>query len=212
MQYFKAVYDISVLLGKENAIYPGDMPYSRETASAIASGANCNLSNLMLCAHSGTHIDCPAHFIEGTKTIEAYPVERFILPAQVVSIDDCDSITQENMKEVNIQKGEALLFRTQNSILGLSRNGVFSEKFVYLSEDAAKLCVDLGASLVGIDYISIDKYGDDAPVHRRLLEKDILILEGIDLRSVPPGRYTLIALPLRIKDVEAAPARAILLK
>jgi arylformamidase len=210
MQCFGSVYDISVLLGEENITFPGDMPYSRETASTIKAGDDCNLSSLVLCAHSGTHIDAPAHFIEGGKTIEEYPIETFILPCQVISIEGGNPIKPEDLKGIDIRKGDAVLFRTHNSLCGLSRSGIFSERYVYLSEDAAGLCVDCGVRLVGIDYISVDKYGDDAPVHRRLLENDVLILEGIDLQRVPPGRYMLIALPLRIKDVEAAPARAIL--
>jgi arylformamidase len=212
MQCFGSVYDISVLLGEENITFPGDVPYSRETAFSITAGDYCNLSNLILCAHSGTHIDAPAHFIEGAKTIEEFPVERFILPCCVVNIEGEGPVKSEDLKGIDIHKGHALLFRTQNSLCGLSRGGTFSETHVYLSEDAAAFCVELGVSLVGIDYISVDKYGEDSPIHRMLLDNDVLILEGIDLKPIPAGRYMLIALPLRIKGAEGAPARAILLR
>ncbi len=92
-------------------------------------------------------------------------------------------------------------------------NPVFSEEYVCLTPDAARLCVSRGVGLVGIDYLSVDSYEDASlPVHRTLLENDILILEGIDLKDVPCGRYTLICLPLRIKDAEASPVRAVLVR
>jgi len=210
---FEAAYDISVVLGEGDAVYPGDVPYSKEMATTIAAGANYNLSTLRLSAHSGTHIDAPAHYIPGAKTLDMYPPERFILAANVMFIEDNESINSDVLRHAEIKKGEAVLFKTHNSLSGLCKNGKFSEKFVYLSKEAAELCIDLGISLVGIDYVSIEKYRDDAaPVHHTLLKNDVLILEGIDLSRVTPGRYMLAALPLRIKDTEAAPARAILLR
>lgn len=207
---FRAVYDISLILG-EAATYPGDTPYSREMISEISSGADYDLSTLTLCAHAGTHLDAPAHFIAGGKTLDQYPLSRFLLPAQVISVDDDESIPRDALEGVDVRAGEALLFKTRNSRCGLPRQRTFNEDFVYLSEDAAQLCLDLGASLVGIDYFSVDKYGNDtAPVHYLLLKNDILLLEGIDLKEVSPGEYFLLCSPLRIKGAEAAPARAIL--
>ena len=212
-QCFVETYDISVGLGEESPVYPGDVPYSKETTSTIAAGANYNLSAIRLSAHSGTHIDAPAHYIEGAKTLDMYPLERFILTAHVIFIEDDESIESDMLKHADIKAGEAVLFKTHNSVSGLYKSDTFSERFVYLSKEAAKLCVDLGISLVGIDYISIERYGDDdAPVHHMLLKNDVLILEGINLNKVPSGRYMLAALPLKIKNLEAAPARAILLR
>jgi arylformamidase len=207
---FRAVYDISLILG-EAATYPGDTPYSREKVSEIASGADYDLSTLTLCAHAGTHLDAPAHLIAGGKTLDQYPLNRFLLPARVVPVDDDESIPRDALKDVDVSAGGALLFKTRNSLCGLPRQSTFTEDFVYLSEDAAQLCLDLGASLVGIDYLSVDKYGNDAaPVHRLLLKNDVLILEGIDLKEVSPGEYFLLCSPLKVKGAEAAPARAVL--
>jgi arylformamidase len=210
MPCFKAVYDISLPLG-ETATYPGDTPYSREMVSEIASGSDYDLSTLILSSHAGTHLDAPAHFIAGGKTLDLYPLERFLLPAHVVSIDDDVSITQYALKAVDIDEGEALLFKTKNSLRGLSRQSKFTEDFVYLSKDAAQFCLDLGVSMVGIDYLSIDKFGNDqSPIHNLLLQNDVLILEGIDLIDVPAGEYTLFCAPIRVSGAEAAPTRAIL--
>ena len=209
---FKNVHDISVLLGLENADYPGDDPYNRAEVSSISNGAAYNLSTLTLSAHSGTHIDAPAHFLEKAKTIDLYPPENFILPAHVIHVEDAESIKPASLDGLKTERGDALLFKTINSTSGLSRSGIFSEKFVYMSEEAADMCVNLGAGLVGIDYISIDRYkGDEAPVHRKLLKEGILILEGINLKDVPSGNYTLFCPPLKMKGAEASPVRALLL-
>lgn len=210
----KVWYDISMLLG-ETATYPGDAPYSREIVSEIRSGATSsyNLSTLIMSAHAGTHIDAPAHFISGGKTLDQYPLKRFLLPARVVYIEDGDSVPPDALKDVDIKAGEALLFKTQNSLRGLPRKSDFTEKFVHLSFETAQLCLDLGVSLVGIDYLSIERYGDDAaPVHHLLLKNDVLILEGIDLKAVAPGEYFLFCLPIRVQGAEAAPSRAVLVR
>ena len=206
------VYDISVLLGLENADYPGDDPYTRVEVSSISDGASCNLSSLTLSAHSGTHIDAPAHFLEKGKTIDLYSPENFVLPAHVINVEDVESIKPDILDGLKMERGDALLFKTINSTSGLSRSGLFSEKFVYMSEEAALMCVDLGVGLVGIDYISIDRYKDDkAPVHHKLLKEGILILEGINLSDVPSGDYTLLCPPLKMKGAEASPVRALLI-
>jgi arylformamidase len=210
MPCFNEVYDISLLLG-ETATYPGDAPFSREMLFEIASGANYDLSTLTLSSHAGTHLDAPAHFIAGGKTLDLYPLKRFILPAHVVSVYDDEAITQDTLFGIEIKEGDALLFKTKNSLRGISGQGIFTKDFVYLSADAAKYCLDLGVSMVGIDYLSIDQFGNDlSPVHNLLLGNDVLILEGIDLLKVPPGEYILFCTPLRVKGAEAAPARAIL--
>jgi arylformamidase len=82
-----------------------------------------------------------------------------------------------------------------------------------MSPEAADFCVEKKVSLVGIDYGTIDRYGaQDFPAHHKLLGNDILILEGINLKEVPPGRYTLFCPPLKIKGAEGSPARAILIR
>jgi arylformamidase len=210
---FKEIYDISLLLGKEDVCYPGDTPYSRKEASSIWKGAAYNLSSLTLSSHAGTHIDAPAHFLKKGKTIDQYLAQYFVLPVHVIAVEDKDSIKPESLQNLDIESGDALLFKTFNSISGLSCNGSLSEKFVYMSEAAAHLCVDLKVGLVGIDYLSIDRYSDEAaPVHRILLENDILILENINLRNVSAGDYTLFCPPLKIMDGEASPVRALLLR
>lgn len=210
---FTEMYDISALIGKV-AAYPDDREFSREWTSRTEAGADCNISALTLCAHAGTHLDSPFHLLPGSRTLDMYPLQRFITLAQVVSVKEEEkSIQPFALQGLEIRTGEALLFRTNNSTRGLLKKADFRERFVYLSAEAAQLCVDSGVGMVGIDYLSVDRFGDEAlPAHRCLLENDVLILEGIDLQGVPPGRYLLLCLPLRIKGGEASPVRAVLIR
>jgi arylformamidase len=205
-------YDISTTLG-EVAAYPGDQEYFREWTSRIEGGAGCNISAFTLCAHAGTHLDAPFHLLQKGKTLDMYSLERFITPAQVVAAEEADSIQPSALQNLEIKKGEALLFKTNNSTRGLLQKTDFQEEYVYLSAEAAQLCAASGVCMVGIDYLSVDRYGDPTlPAHHRLLENDVLILEGINLREVPPGRYLLICLPLRMKGSDASPVRAVLIR
>lgn len=210
-QMYKEIYDISVLLGGEEIAFPGDTPYCRDLVVTIEQSGICDVSRLTLSSHAGTHLDAPSHQIKSAKSIDQYPLERFIIPAHVVQIEDKELIKPAELERLDIREGEALLFRTDNSASGKCVNGVFSEKFVYLSAEAADLCVERRVSMVGIDYVSIDRFGDEAnPAHKKLLGNDILILENINLKEVVPGRYILLCLPLKIKCGEGSPVRAIL--
>jgi arylformamidase len=209
---YKTIYDISVVLGEESINFPGDTPYSRELLSTMEGGGVCELSKLQLSAHSGTHIDAPAHFIKQGKTIDRYESGRFILSTVVADMGNRPVCLPEDLLDIHIQPGEALLLRTENSSSGRCRNGVFSEEFVYITKETAQLCVEKEISLVGLDYITIEEYGNDGfDAHQTLLSADVLILEGIDLQNVPAGRYTLLCLPLKMKGAEASPVRAVLL-
>jgi arylformamidase len=209
---FKEIYDISAPLNTVPA-YPGDRPYIREWTARLDEGNDYSLSAIAFCSHSGTHLDFPSHLLKSGRCQEQYSLKRFIIPAEVISVPGEGPILPSSLQDCKIDKGQALLFKTGNSKRRLMHQAVFSEESVYLTLHVARLCVAEEVSLVGIDYLSVDKYGDDSlPVHRTLLENDILILEGIDLAAVPCGRYSLICLPLSIKDAEASPVRAVLVR
>lgn len=211
-QNFKEIYDISVPLNMA-PIYPGDRPFSQEWMARLDGGDGYNLSAFALGSHAGTHLDFPAHLLDGGKRQDDYPPQSFIMPAEVVCVNEDGPVMPGSLPESGIESGQALLFKTGNSRQRLMHQADFSEDFVSLSAQAARLCVVRGVGLIGIDYLSVDKYEDDSlPVHRTLLENDVLILEGIDLETVPCGRYTLICLPLMIAGAEASPVRALLIR
>ncbi len=209
---YQNVYDISVILGEQAPDWPGDPIFRREILCRIEKDCPFELSALAMSSHSGTHIDMPSHFIPGGKNLDDYAARDFILPARVAEIADSVSVKADHIQQLDIAAGTALLFKTSNSLSGLCVSRNFSEKYVYLSPEAADICIEKKIRLAGIDSLSIEKCGEeDCPVHRTLLEKDILILEGLNLKDVPPGDYTLLCLPLRIKDGEASPVRAVLM-
>jgi len=203
------LHDISVVLGEQSITYPGDPAFARETLG----GESGEAMKLTMCAHSGTHLDAPAHFFPEGRHLDDYALADFVLPAQVVEILDPEAVTDRDLAEVATQPGEAILFRTGNSHSGRAVSGQFSERYVYLAAEAAQWCVDRQLGLVGLDYISVGESGDsDAPAHHILLGQGVLVLEGINLADVRPGRYTLLCFPLRIKGAEGSPVRAVLIE
>lgn len=204
-------YDISLRLGDEALTYPGDPEYSRKELSSTKDGQPFNLSSLSMSAHHGTHLDMPAHIFEGRTTVDELNVDRFVMPARVIDIKDSEKVCKEEIEDLDLKKGEALLFKSRNSKSGLSRCGVFSEDYVYISREAAEFCVSKEIALLGIDYVSVDDFGDeDLTVHRILLNGRVLILEGIVLDEVEEGEYSLFCFPLKIMGGEASPCRAVL--
>ena len=216
MTKYEKVYDISLMSGENTFTDEGFNlpPYSREQIWKKEEGKLANLSKLVMISHHGTHVDAPFHMISGGKKLDEYPIERWVRPALVVSIKDKEAIRPSELEHLDIKPGDALLFKTNNSISGLATSGgVAAKNWVYVSPEAANFCVEKKVSLIGIDYSSIEKAGDlDFPTHHIILGNDILVVEGISLGEVPPGRYTLFCLPLNLKGSDGAPARAVLVR
>lgn len=202
------IYDLSVPISRELPTYPGDPSVEIRESLSFAKGDSANVSLLNFGAHTGTHVDAPAHFIEGAKKVELLDLEVLIGEAEVVEVpDDVRVIDEDFVKDC---RAERLLFKTRNSDLW-SRD--FRTDFTYLDLPAAKRLVNNGVRLVGIDYLSIEKFGSkDHETHRALLSHDVIILEGLNLSAVPAGKYELICLPLRLRSAlgDGAPARAVL--
>jgi arylformamidase len=213
MIQYDRVYDISVLVGVESGTWPGDPPYARRLISALADGKVADVSLLTMTAHTGTHLDAPGHFIPGGRKLDELPAEKFLLPARVIASDDPAAVPAEEIEAAGIRPGQAVLLKTRNSTTGRAAGGAFYRDGVYVSAAAAACCVRRRAALVGIDYFTVDRYGDEGfGAHRVLLEAGVLILECINLRDVPPGEYTLVCLPLRLHACEASPVRAVLVR
>jgi arylformamidase len=202
--------DVSVPLVAGMPVFAGDPTYSIELAASIAAGALCNISRLDMGAHSGTHFDAPAHFIDGAATSESMPLDIGLGPAWVADARSIErTMTAADVVGLDIPTGETkILFRTRNSDLWATAG--FSETFLGIDESAAQALIDRGATLVGADYLSIAPYGDPAPTHRTLLGGGAWILEGLDLRNVDPGPVEMLALPLRLVGSDGAPARVLI--
>ncbi len=206
-------YDISIILGKEDVAFPGDTRFRKEFVTSHEHGDMWNVSKLEMSAHSGTHIDVPYHLIGWGKSIEQIPVDSFILNALVLSVDNKRAVHSSTVETADIKPGEAILFKTRNSSDGIVTGGNLSEEYIYITGQSAEICVRKQAALVGIDCSSVDKTdSEDYPVHNILLKNGIFILENINLREVPEGKYTLICLPLKLSGGEASPVRAVLVE
>jgi arylformamidase len=202
--------DISRTISSDAPTYPGDPPLGTEPLCVIGEDAPCNVTRLTgWTTHVLTHVDAPLHFIKDGASLDEMDLTRFVSGALVLEVSG-DAIGPADLPSRAEIEGKSILFKTRNSTEPTP--GRFDEKHVWLSAEAAVQLAASGANLVGIDYLSIDRYGDeDYPAHRALLEASVLILEGVDLADVAPGRYTLVALPLKIAGADGSPVRAVLL-
>jgi arylformamidase len=207
-------YDVTVAISEAVPIYAGDPAASIESFKAIGRGDSANVSNLCFGAHTGTHVDAPNHFIDGTRRVDELEVGKLIGPCRVVEIT-ADVIAIEPEHLPNLNEIERIVFKTRNSVFWSTPEDGFRKDFTYITPDTAAAIAAAGIKLVGIDYLSIEKSGSPGhPVHIALLEKEIVILEGLDLRQVPAGDYDLICLPLKYIGAtgDGAPARTILVQ
>ena len=208
------IYDLSVSISNALPTYPGDPPIQISDWSSFAKGDNANVSALSFGAHTGTHVDAPAHFIQGMKQVESLDLEVLIGAAEVIELPDDQLTISEDFVAANCKPGTIrVLFKTRNSAFWTKDPTDFREDFTYVEPAAAQWLVDHGARLVGVDYLSVEKFhSQDHVVHRTLLAHEVIILEGLNLSEVPAGKYELICLPLRLRSNlgDGAPARAVL--
>jgi arylformamidase len=199
--------DISRRISPEAVSYGDGEPLGMKPVCSVGvNGSNWSITKLDWTTHFLTHVDPPAHHIPGGATLDQVPVARFMGPAIVVEAKG-DAVEASDVPgEI---AGLNILFKTRNS--SVATNAPFARDYVYISAAAAQALVRERVNLVGIDYLSVDPFGAESfPAHTALLGNDILILEGADLSSVSPGRYHLVALPLRIAEGDGSPVRAVL--
>lgn len=203
--------DISVPLHPGLPVWPGNPEVLIEFTMRMAEGKHANVSRMALNVHSGTHIDAPLHFIHEAKTTADIALEKFCGPCQVLSFEGQKAITADGLEALQLPAGASrLLFKTDNSKKWDDPSHSFDTTYCALTAGAARWVADHGIVLVGIDYLSIQLFHDPPDTHVILLEKEVVILETLDLRGVAPGPYELLCLPLSARGVEGIPARALL--
>jgi arylformamidase len=203
------VYDITLPIHEGLITYPGNPETRLIPHDRIAAGDPANVTELRFGSHTGTHLDAAHHFVDGGQTVDELPLDVLIGPARVVEISDVSAIGAAELRAAGIEGETRVLLKTRNQEL-LDRDG-FEEDFAHVTGDGARYLVDAGVRLIAIDYLSIEAFDADEPVaHRTLLEKEIIVVEGVDLREVPAGRYELICLPLKVRGIDGAPVRAVL--
>jgi arylformamidase len=205
-------FDVTVAISRATPIYTGDPGVEVKSFKAIAAGASANVSEIAFGVHTGTHVDAPNHFIDGAKRVHELDPAKLVGPCRVMAVPE-DVVAIEPQHVGDIAGVTRVLFKTRNSQFWASPEDGFRTDFTYLVPETARMLVENGVVLVGIDYLSIEKSGSPGhPVHVTLLEKEIVILEGLDLRDVEPGDYDLICLPLKYEGAtgDGAPARTFL--
>ena len=201
-------HDISLKLSGETVRWVTAAPFELEERRRMSKGDPNNSSALNMSVHSGTHIDASFHFVADGNTIDQLPLERFIGPALVYAVEAKRYITKEHVAGIRLDGATRVLFKTRNSELLHQRE--YDPDFVAFSVEAAQSLVELGVELVGLDYLSVAHADEQVPVHRAFLDHGVVLLEGIDLSAVAPGRYELICLPIPLGDSDGAPCRAVL--
>jgi len=205
-------YDITVPISTELPVYPGDPRIELERVMSLENGDIANVTRLCCSTHIGTHVDPPSHFITGATPLDQLPLETLIGAARIVDVGDVPAIDAATLNRCDLDGVTRVLFKTRNSSFWPESKN-FHEDFVYIEPEAARLLVEIGVRLVGIDYLSVEKFNFVEPeTHLILLGAGVVIVEGLTLRDVPPGDYELTCLPLKIKDGDGSPARVVLRK
>jgi arylformamidase len=206
--------DISVGVHEGTPEWPGDTPYSCRWASSMARGASVNVSAISGSPHVGTHADAPLHVKDGWPGAHELPLEAFYGPCLVVDVSDEKGeigfpVVEAATRRLGVTREEMqrLLLRTGRTIA----TGTFPADWPTLSEECARALLGMGLRLLGVDCPSVDaRESKTLPVHHMIFGGNACVLENLDLRRVPPGRYDLIAFPTKLMGLDAAPVRAVL--
>lgn len=208
------IYDVSVPISTGTPTYPGDPGIEITAWASIKRGDAANVTLLHMGAHTGTHVDAPAHFIEGAGRVGALPLEVLVGRAVVFEIPaEVHAIEARHLRTQDWRGTERVLFKTRNSQFWADTTQGFRTDYTYIAPDAARLLVESGVWLVGVDYLSVEAFKPERyETHEVLLSSGVVIVEGLDLREIAAGVYELICLPLKIAggSGDGAPARAIL--
>ncbi len=196
--------DISRSIHVGMAIYPNNPSFSVRTIQKAGEHASA-LSEIIMGSHTGTHIDALSHIDPMGSGVDAYSLDQFVGPCDVIDIAHDISVIHE--VDLSPTTSPRILIKTRNSS---GNPDEFDSDFVAFAEDAAQELVRRRIVLVGIDGPSIKKKGVHDSVHALFLEAGIVVLEGLSLADVSAGQYELMCLPLPIAGIDGVPVRAIL--
>jgi arylformamidase len=200
------LYDISLPMSSALASWPGDVPCEFRLSWRMADGASVNVGALSTSVHNGTHTDAPFHFLPEGKTIDQLDLDPWLGPCQVVDVSGRPVIEASDLPG-DLYDAPRLLLRTG----GWSDTAAFPARIPVLAAGVPTELRRRGVILIGVDVPSVDQLDSkDLPIHHELGKCAIYILENLNLKDVPTGRYELIALPLRLVGADGSPVRAVL--
>ncbi len=206
------IIDISLPLQENMVIYPGNPEFSLEFIKKIPEFTS-TVSKLSIGSHSGTHVDAPKHVDENGKPISFTDISKLIGPAIVIDCTEVDfgnGITKEILQTKPIKPNMIILLKTKNSKRGYS---TFYSDFIFVDSTGADYLLEKKVRSIGVDYLGIQKYhSGNNIVHKAFLDKEIPIIEGLNLSAASQGTYFLSCLPLNVINAEASMARAVLIE
>jgi arylformamidase len=204
----RVLYDITRPVYVGVPVWPGDADFQLDWTRRIRDGASVNLSELRLSTHTGTHADAPFHAADDGSPVGELPLAPFVGDALLLGVEGWPKISADRLRPLLARQPCArLLYRTGC----WTEPNRFPDRVPALEPAAVELLAERGVSLVGTDAPSVDPLDSkDLPAHHALRAAGMQNLESLLLDDVPPGRYTLIALPLRLLEAEASPIRAVL--
>ena len=204
------IYDISLPIVSGGVVYPENTPIDIAPVKSVATGGSSSISRISFGSHTATHVDAQSHFLDGGTAVDDIPLDVLIGPALLIRFpDDVMAITAAHLRSAGLAGQKRVLFATRNS--GFNRETKFVPDFTYVAPDAAEYLVEQGVQLVGVDYLSIEQFhSGHHRTHKTLLGAGVVIVEGLSLSEPRAGSYELICLPLRLKGLDGAPARAVL--
>jgi arylformamidase len=206
-----SIYDISLPIISGGLVYPGNPEITITPQQEIAKGAGANVSSLAFGSHTATHVDAPKHFFNEGLGVDGLSLDVLMGPAVVIAVDArAMSVGADELRRHELEGHTRVLIKTRNSSFIRERD--FHRDYTYLEPDGAEYLVSLGMRLVGVDYLSVEQFhSGHHRTHRALLERDIVIVEGLDLSVPAAGPYELCVLPLLIPGLDGAPSRAVLI-
>jgi len=203
--------DISINLSSDTPEWPGDTPFACGWTSTLSNGASVNLSTITCSPHVGTHADAPLHVRDGWPGSHELPLEAFYGPATVIDVSDLTGEISYEAVQPLLPRGnpERLILKTGCTVAG----GTFPEAWPTISESCARSLLGTGLKLLGVDAPSVDQRDSKSlAVHKMLFSGNAFIIENLDLRRTPAGDYDIIAFPVKMMSLDAAPVRAVLLE
>lgn len=209
------LYDISVTVNRDTPEWPGDTAFSSEWSTTISAGDSVNVSTMTSSPHVGTHADAPLHVHDGWPGSHELPLDAFFGRAIVVDVSESAGEITLDMLAASIPgdlterigRAPRVLLKTGHTIA----TGRFPDEWPTLSEECARALLGFGLRLLGVDCPSVDgRESKSLPVHHMLFSGNACLLENLDLRRVPTGDYELLAFPLKLMGMDAAPVRAVL--
>ncbi|MBI3051593.1 cyclase family protein [Candidatus Woesearchaeota archaeon] len=203
------IQDISMTIHPGMIVYPNNPQVRIRQVSKVPKDATTK-SEITFGSHTGTHIDARSHVFENDKGADATPLDTLYGKCKVLGLTACKGkITAADLKKQKIGSGDIILLKTSNSLRGYEK---FYDDYVYIDDSGAQYLADRKVKTVGIDHLSVKQLGNRQSQTHQILIGHMTVFEGLDLSKVKPGGYIFVGLPLKIKDCDGAPARAILIE